>query len=84
MGTFRSIDELIMALEFYAYLGERSSFLIPKNIEERLSSGNSALYDRQYAKFKDMKVTDVRLQPLVDMIHRYSKGYEQGGYIDIG
>lgn len=69
--------------EFYAYLGERSSFFIPPDIDERLSHGNSALYNQQYAKFRDMKVTDVRLRPLVDMIHRYRKGYEQEGYIDI-
>lgn len=83
-GDFDLAGIHIYLSEFYAYLGERSSFLIPKDIEERLRGGNSALYDQQYAKFRDIKVTDVRLQPLVDMIHRYRKGYEQEGYIDIG
>lgn len=81
-GDFDLAGIHIYLSEFYAYLGERSSFLIPSDIDQRLSRGNSAIYDQQYAKFRDMKVTDVRLQPLVDMIHRYRKGYEQEGYID--
>lgn len=82
-GDFDLAGVHIYLSEFYAYLGERSSFLIPPDIDERLSRGNSALYNQQYAKFRDMKVTDVRLRPLVNMIHRYRKGYEQEGYIDI-
>ena len=82
-GDFDLAGIHIYLSEFYAYLGERSSFLVPKDIEERLRRGNPALYDQQYAKFKDMKVTDARLLPLVNMIHRHRKGYEQEGYIDI-
>lgn len=81
-GDFDLAGIHIYLSEFYAYLAERSSFLVPTDIEERLSHGNPALYDQQYAKFKDMEVTDARLLPLVNMIHRYRKGYEQEGYID--
>ena len=83
-GDFDLAGIHIYLSEFYAYLGERASFLVPKDIDERLSRGNSALYDRQYARFRDMKVPDVRIQSLVDMIHQYRKGYEQEGYIDVG
>lgn len=81
-GDFDLAGIHIYLSEFYAYLGERSSFLIPNDIEERLKDGNAGLYDQQYAKFKHLKVaSDVRVQPLLDMIHRFCKGYEQEGYI---
>lgn len=81
-GDFDLAGVHIYLSEFYAYLGERSSFLMPEDIEERLKDGNARLYDQQYAKFKNLKVAaDTRVQPLLDMIHRYCKGYEQEGYI---
>lgn len=81
-GDFDLAGIHIFLTEFYASLGNRASFLIPKDVEERLSNGNARLYDQQYSRFRDMKVTDARLQPLVDMIHRYGRGYEQEGYIE--
>lgn len=80
-GDFDLAGIHIYLTEFYAYLGDRASFLIPSDIKERLADGNAALYDRQYARFKNMEITDKRLLPLVDMIHQYHKGYEQEGYI---
>lgn len=80
-GDFDLAGVHIYLSEFYAHLGDRASFLIPSDIESRLADGNASLYDQQYARFKNMEVTDARLQPLVDMIHRYRKGYEQEGYI---
>lgn len=80
-GDFDLAGVHIYLSEFYAQLGDRASFLIPSGIESRLAEGNASLYDQQYARFKNMEVTDARLQPLVDMIHRYRKGYEQEGYI---
>ncbi len=80
-GDFDLAGVHIYLSEFYAHLGDRASFLVPSDIEKRLEEGNSSLYNQQYARFKNMKVTDTRLQPLVDMIHHYRKGYEQEGYI---
>ena len=60
---------------------ERSEFFIPADVEERLKNGNRKLYDVQYARYKFMDIMDERLLPLVEMIHRYGKGYEQEGYI---
>ncbi len=81
-GDFDLAGIHIYLSEFYAHLGNRSSFLVPSDIAARLSEGNSSLYDRQHAVYKDMQVTDPRLQGLVDMIHHYRKGYEQEGYIN--
>lgn len=80
-GDFDLAGVHIYLSEFYAHLGDRASFLVPSDVEKRLANGNASLYNQQYARFKNMKVTDARLQPLVDMIHHYRKGYEQEGYI---
>ena len=58
-----------------------ASFFIPSDIEARLQTGNAPLYDLQYEHFKEMKVIDKRLKPLIDMIHRYRRVYEQEGYL---
>lgn len=67
--------------EFYAKLGNRAEFLIPADVETRLKNGNSLLYDNQYQRYRDMFISDERVRPLVAMIHKYRKGYEQEGYI---
>ena len=79
-GDFDLAGIQIYLSEFYSRLGDRASFFIPDDIEERLRNGNSALYDRQYARYKDMVVTDCRLLPLVQKIHLYRKVYEQEGF----
>lgn len=82
-GDFDLAGIQIFLSEFYASLGKRATFFIPEDIEERLREGNRSLYDLQYAKHKAMKVTDERLLPLVEIIHRYRRGYEQEGYIKL-
>ena len=82
-GDFDLAGIHIYLSEFYAYLGDRASFLIPGDIEERLREGNAGLYDQQYEKFKDVTVSDARVEPWVDMRHCYCGGYEQEGYIQI-
>lgn len=67
--------------EFYAKLGDRAEFFIPADVEERLKNGNHRLYDNQYQRYRDLFVSDERVRPLVTMIHKYRKGYEQEGYI---
>jgi len=80
-GDFDLAGIRIYLTEFYASLGDRAEFFVPEDVEERLKEGNWRLYERQYARYKEMDVTDKRLLPLVEMIHRYRKGYEQEGYI---
>ena len=68
-------------LHFYDEIGQRASFLVPDDIEERIvGQGNSTLYYSQEEKCRNMKVTDKRVQPLVDMIKKFRMGYEQEGY----
>lgn len=72
----------IYQTEIFKYLGNRSSFFIPNDIEARIMKGNKDLYNKQYAKFVNMEICDERLGPLVNLIHQYHRVYEQEGYIE--
>lgn len=81
-GDFDLAGIGIFLFEFQQYLGaERSSFLIPSDIESRLKSGSKKRYDEQYYRFKDIKSDECDLQQLIDCIHHERKGYDQEGYI---
>ena len=81
-GDFDLAGIHIYLTEFYRYLGAaRSAFFVPEDIEQRLSSGSSERYNTQFSRFGKMEVPDSRLLPLVSLIHRYQKGYDQEGYI---
>lgn len=71
----------IFITEFYRYLGERSSFLIPPDYEERIKNGSRERYDVQLTKTKNMIIKDPRLRALAACIHKYHRGYDQEGYI---
>jgi hypothetical protein len=72
----------IYLTEFYAKIGNRSTFLIPPDAESRIANGSRERYDDQILKFEKMKVADKRVQSLVDLIKKYHKGYDQEGYIE--
>ena len=80
-GDFDLAGVHIYLTEFYARLGERAAFFVPDDIEERLSRGSRERYDTQFERFGKMDVPDLRLQPLVGLIHRHHRGYDQEGYI---
>ncbi|MBR6224943.1 MAG: hypothetical protein IKR02_04365, partial [Firmicutes bacterium] len=68
-------------LHFYDEICSRASFLIPDDIKERIANhGNSSLFYSQEEKCKNIKVSDNRVQPLVEIINKYHMGYEQEGY----
>lgn len=67
--------------EFYQYLGERSSFLVPSDYEERFIKGSRQRYDDQYERFANMNIADLRVKPLVDLINKLHRGYDQEGFI---
>lgn len=81
-GDFDLAGISIYQSEFYKYLGERASFLVPEDIDKRLKTGNDRLYNIQYLKYRNMKIIDARLNGLVETIHRYGRVYEQEGYIE--
>lgn len=72
----------IYLTEFFAKIGDRASFLIPPDADSRIANGSRERYDDQILKFEKMKVADKRVQPLVDLIRKYHKGYDQEGYIE--
>ncbi len=81
-GDFDLAGINIFLYEFQQYLGkERSSYLIPDDIESRLKSGSRKRYDEQYYRFKDIKSDACELQQLIDLIHHERKAYDQEGYI---
>ena len=80
-GDFDLAGIHIFLTEYYAHLGPRARFFIPPDIETRLQTGSTHLYDCQYDHFKEMNVVDERLKPLVEMIHHYRRVYEQEGYL---
>ena len=81
-GDFDLAGIHIFLSDFQRYVGkERSSYLIPSDIESRLKSGSRKRYDEQYSHFKDMKSDTCELQQLIDLIHSERKAYDQEGYI---
>ena len=82
-GDFDLAGIHIYLTEFYRYLGNHASFFIPDDIEARLaSSGSRERYDTQFQRFGKMEVTDTRVLSLVQLIHRYQRGYDQEGYVE--
>ena len=81
-GDFDLAGIHIYLTEFYRHLGERASFFVPEDIEMRLAAGSRERYDTQFPRFGKMEVPDSRVLPLVQLIHRYQKGYDQEGYIE--
>ena len=49
-------------------LGDRASFFVPDDIEQRLKTGSRERYDP-------------RLQSMVYLVKKYRRGYDQEGYI---
>jgi len=80
-GDFDLAGIHIFITEFHQYLGNRSSFLIPFDIEVRLQSGSAERYNNQYVRFKDMHSEIPEVQMLIDLINKYRRGYDQEGYI---
>ena len=80
-GDFDLAGIYIFLTEFHKYLGDRASFLIPFDIERRLSQGSSNRYNDQYGKFHALYSTDKNLQSLIGLINKYHRCYDQEGYI---
>lgn len=80
-GDFDLAGIHIFLTEFQAYLGNKSSYLIPDDITSRISKGSMKRYHDQYAKFHQLK-TDIKpLQALIDLINQSHRCYDQEGYI---
>lgn len=83
-GDFDLAGINIFLSDFQQYMGkERSSYLIPDDIDSRLKSGSMKRYDEQYNRFKDIKSDILELQQLIDLIHNERRAYDQEGYIHL-
>ena len=71
----------IFLTEFHQYLGERSSLLIPSDIERRLQSGSQERYNSQLFRFRYLKSDNTYIQSIIDLINKYHRCYDQEGYI---
>ena len=80
-GDFDLAGIHIFLTEFHIHLGERSLFLIPEDIEARLSHGSRERYDSQYRHFRHLHCDNPSLQRLIDLINKYHRCYDQEGYI---
>lgn len=80
-GDFDLAGIHIFLTEFHKYLGERSSFLIPSDIEQRLEHGSTIRYNAQYSKYRTLKCGVQKLQLLIDLINKYHRCFDQEGYI---
>ena len=81
-GDFDLAGIHIFLTEFHHYLGDRSTYLIPSDIEQRLSKGSLTRYNEQYDKYHTLQCDIPYLQSLIDMINKHHRGYDQEGYIN--
>ena len=81
-GDFDLAGIHIFLTEFHANLGERSSFFIPADIEQRLTNGSMERYNAQYHKFRNLTTSLPNLQHLIDTINKHHRCYDQGVYIN--
>jgi hypothetical protein len=54
--------------------------LIPQDIEKRLINGTPERYNNQLGKYRNLSSDRPEVQHLIDLIHKYKKGYDQEGY----
>jgi len=80
-GDFDLAGVHIYLNEFYKYLGARASFFVPDNIKSLLEKGSTNRYNDQYDKYYGRDIADARVLPLVKLINKYKKGYDQEGLI---
>jgi hypothetical protein len=64
--------------EYKKYLGNRASFFVPENMDEKIEKhGNKDLYAKQKINFDKDIITEEKLLKLIKLIHKYKKGLEQ-------
>jgi hypothetical protein len=81
-GDFDLAGINIFLTEFQQYVGDRSSLLIPSDIEKRLQIGSQERYNSQLSRFKNLNCDDKRIQAVIHLINKYHRCYDQEGYIN--
>jgi len=68
--------------EYQKYLGGKTEFFVPENMEQMLEKyGNNELYNTQKVNFNAENITEENLKRLFSLIHKYKKGLEQEIFI---
>ena len=80
-GDFDLAGIHIFLTEFHKYLDDRSTYLIPSDIEQRLVKGSQNQYNKQSGKYHTLCSSDKNLQFLIGLINKYHRCYDQEGYI---
>ena len=72
----------IYETEYKRKLGEKISFIIPPDVEERIcgKSGNRELYGEQMKTMSNTTSPSGELTDVLRIIHKYQRIYEQEGY----
>lgn len=81
-GDFDLAGISIFISQFLPYVGNRGSYLIPADIESRISRGSRVRYDDQYMKYSALSTDIPELGHLISTIHKYRRCYDQEGYIE--
>ena len=81
-GDFDLAGVRIYETEFKRRLGDRISFILPSDLEDRIrKQGNPALYTKQVNEgFANLKSNSGELTNLINLLHHLQSGYEQEGY----
>lgn len=70
--------------EYKRHLKDRIAAIIPRNMEDFVcrvrEKGNASLYNKQLQRYGSVESRE--LEPVLDIIKQYRKGYEQEGYCD--
>ena len=61
--------------DIYSRIGERASFLVPRNVEELIGRGSRMRYNAQQALYHNVPITDMRLKRLVELIDAQHRCY---------
>jgi hypothetical protein len=69
--------------EYKKYLGEKTEYFVPENIENMLLKyGNNELYNNQKINFDTENSMEENLLNVIALIHKYKKGLEQEIFIN--
>lgn len=81
-GDFDLAGIRIYETEFKRRLGDRITFIVPRDLESRIQRrGNPNLYSMQVNEgFANLKSDSGELSELIGLIHRLQSTYEQEGY----
>lgn len=68
--------------EFLPHMGNRASFLVPTDYEQRIQRGSHERWAVQEPRYRNLQASSPQIQLLMDCINRYRRGYDQEGFIE--